>query len=406
VNRDDRLLRPALELAFEVAKRRSAEHPPRPMPASLRPFRHFARLSNTALAAVRRAVEEDESFRAEVAAAPEADDLGAPALLWLRRPEGWEERLAEVVEEAEAPTGMAPDGRLARRLEGAERAAERERRRAEELAAQLDRSQAALAEERGRTRSLEAERRALTAEVCELAEQRSRAVTELKQVEERLARRTSELRALEEAGAAEGAPQPAPVVPEPVLLTSARERLDALAALASELRTGIARLRADLTPVPTPVVAAPRQPEALPPGVLDETLAAAEHLLRRPGLLVLVDGYNVAKLGWPGAGLASQRDALLLTLTGLVTGPGPHVRVVFDGADVDAPSPRRPGRLQVTFSPSGVSADDVILELLEGQPPDRSVAIVSNDRRVRDGARRGGARVISSDHLLTVLRRR
>jgi rRNA-processing protein FCF1 len=79
--------------------------------------------------------------------------------------------------------------------------------------------------------------------------------------------------------------------------------------------------------------------------------------------------------------------------------------VVFDGADVDLPRPSVRRGLQVRFSPPGITADDVILDLVERLPPTRRIVVVSNDRKVRDGARRSGARVVSSDHLLTVARR-
>ena len=399
---DDRLLRRTFEVAFEVARRRATETPPRELPPALRRFERFAKLPPAALATIRRALEEDAAFRAEVADAPEAAELGAPALLWLRRPDGWETRLDEILAEADTATGAGADPRLLRRLEGAERAQERERRRAADLEAQLERLREELDVRRRSEERLEEERAALRSRVDDLTAARARAVQELQQVKEILDRRTAQLRALEER-VAQGLEPPAPV--EAAEAAATRARVEELAVLAAGLRDGLARLRAELAPVPSPAVAAIHQPAPLPPGVLDETLAAAGHLLAHAGALVVVDGYNVAKLGWPSLDLAGQREALLVALGPLSTAPANEVWVVFDGADVDLPRPPVKRGLQVRFSPPGITADDVIIDLVERLPPTRRVVVVSNDRKVRDGARRSGARVVSSDHLLAVARR-
>ena len=75
-------------------------------------------------------------------------------------------------------------------------------------------------------------------------------------------------------------------------------------------------------------------PLRLPGGVWADSSEAALHLLRSPGVLLVVDGYNVAKLGWPQLALADQRARLLDALDELAARYGTDVRVVFDGADV------------------------------------------------------------------------
>jgi rRNA-processing protein FCF1 len=62
--------------------------------------------------------------------------------------------------------------------------------------------------------------------------------------------------------------------------------------------------------------------------------------------------------------------------------------------------------VRVRWSPPGIEADDVLLELVETLPVHRPVVVVTNDRRVRTGARVRGANVLSSDQLLVLLGQR
>jgi hypothetical protein len=59
--------------------------------------------------------------------------------------------------------------------------------------------------------------------------------------------------------------------------------------------------------------------------------------------------------------------------------------------------------VRVRFSPPGVTADDVIRDLVAAEPPGRPVAVVSADREVADGVRRTGARPVDSRALLRLL---
>ena len=101
----------------------------------------------------------------------------------------------------------------------------------------------------------------------------------------------------------------------------------------------------------------------------------------------------------------AERERLLDALEELVARHGTAVHVVFDGADLwTAPPGRR--HLRIEFSPAGVTADDVIVEefgeLAAGRPAGGGVPF---DGEVRQGARAGGANVISSEQLLAVARR-
>src|SRR5262249_5492224 len=97
-----------------------------------------------------------------------------------------------------------------------------------------------------------------------------------------------------------------------------------------------------------------RTPLRLPGGLFADRAEAAVHVIRQPDVLLIVDGYNVAKLGWPDEALPTQRERLLDALDELVARYGTSVHVVFDGADVTSPGPGRRRHLRVEFSPAGV----------------------------------------------------
>ncbi|MGH9111389.1 MAG: NYN domain-containing protein, partial [Acidimicrobiales bacterium] len=149
-----------------------------------------------------------------------------------------------------------------------------------------------------------------------------------------------------------------------------------------------------------------RVPVRLPPGVIDDEPAAADHLVRVTDAVLVVDGYNVSQEGWPGTTIAEQRSRLVDALVELHARTGIEVLVVFDGAEGydTRHSPLRVG-VRVRFSPPGVEADDVVLDFAASLPPSRPVVVVSSDRRVRDGAHQLGANLLHSRQLLTALHR-
>ena len=61
--------------------------------------------------------------------------------------------------------------------------------------------------------------------------------------------------------------------------------------------------------------------------------------------------------------------------------------------------------VRVHFSPAGVEADDVILDMVTELPTDTAVLVVSSDRRVAQGSRRLGANTAGSDALIALLGR-
>jgi len=147
-----------------------------------------------------------------------------------------------------------------------------------------------------------------------------------------------------------------------------------------------------------------RRPIPVPGGLYESSPETAVQWLRAPGVLLVVDGYNVAKLAWPDLSLPEQRERLLDALDELVLRLGPTTHVVFDGAEVEQlPRPRR--NLKVEFSPAGVKADDVIVAVVAAAPVDRAVAVATNDQAVREACRALGANLLASDQLLMVVGR-
>jgi predicted RNA-binding protein with PIN domain len=139
--------------------------------------------------------------------------------------------------------------------------------------------------------------------------------------------------------------------------------------------------------------------------LLASSVAVTEHLLRATGAVVLIDGYNVAKLGWPSLELAVQRELLVAAAEDVAKRWGVDITVVFDGATVTGASTPVRRLVRVTFSPAGVSADDVLRAEVAGLDPQRPVVVVTSDQQVVTDVRADGANTIASDQFLAVARR-
>ncbi|MGY3201175.1 NYN domain-containing protein [Streptomyces sp. TE5632] len=129
--------------------------------------------------------------------------------------------------------------------------------------------------------------------------------------------------------------------------------------------------------------------------------AVLEQLLALPQAHLVVDGYNVTKTGYPQMPLEKQRLRVLGQLAQLAAQTGAEVTCVFDGAELAAPVLLAPPRgVRVLFSKPGVTADELIRQLVRAEPPGRPVIVVSTDREVADGVARAGARPVASAVLL------
>ena len=120
------LVRQALEVAWLVGRAGLAATPPVLPPRRLQPLLRFAKLPAKSLATVREIVEDDDAFRARVAASMDPALAERASWLWLTRPEGWEVEVAALRADAEAAAHRARESRAERiarrRLEAAEAA--------------------------------------------------------------------------------------------------------------------------------------------------------------------------------------------------------------------------------------------------------------------------------------------
>ena len=148
-----------------------------------------------------------------------------------------------------------------------------------------------------------------------------------------------------------------------------------------------------------------RAPVRLPPGMVEDDPAAIEAMVRTRGVAVIVDGYNVSMLAWPGVTAAEQRERLCDALAEFQLRFRCEVTVVFDGADVPGVRPARRRNLRVVFSSAGQEADEVVVGEVMFRPDEVPVIVVSSDREVRRGAEAEGATVLGADVLLQLMRR-
>lgn len=338
-----------------------------------------------------QAVDDDiKALRTQVASLDEAR----------RRAETARDDTASSVERLERELRDERRSRRAREEE-ARRHADVAARRAEslekELAAareEMDAGTARLQRERARARGSEGEvaeaRREITRLQRELEDARSR------EEDQAVTLRAAEVEAL--ANAAEVARKLAAGLGELAKRSGAAQR----PAGAGEA-TGEATEPADEEPAR--VSAPPPRPRLrVPGGLVADSPEGVEALLRTPGLVLVVDGYNLSMHAWPDTAPNLQRERLLAALTQLQLRVRRGVVCVFDGADVGpVPAPRR-GGVRVIFSAPGEDADPVVVRQAAAYAKRTPVLVASSDRWVRDHAEAEGAVAVGAPALLAVLR--
>ena len=433
----DTALRSALEFAVGIAAAGQKLRPPLAFPAGFKPFLKFNRLDRAALHAVRRAITADEEFRNRIAGVATAELVDELGITWLQRLDGWQDRVRSL-------HAAARDAAEEASTEVALRKAERRREAAESVAARANAElighNDTLAREQLRREKAEQSAAAATTEIGSLRNEITglrREVDKLRQrmtnetdralrAEQALADVREQLAAVEamrdeilaQRATIAGPPSLVPDLTEPgestVVVQSNRIAARALQQAAGATRDLANALATAADALGSPPAIPPksdrstrsprapqRKPIAIPGGVYGDSLAAATHVLRTPQAVVIVDGYNVAKLAWPSFELSDQRQMCIDLLEDVARRYGTEIHVVFDGADVVGGSAGR-RLIRVQFSPPGVIADDVIRAEVQALPATTPVVVVTNDQAIVADVRVDGANVVSSDMLLAI----
>ena len=407
---------------------------PEEVPSALRPHARFtpARRARLAAGPIAAALESDPDFRDRIAAgvreampelagavdagsAPPAaapEDVGA--LAYLLRPPGWQAVTGEVARTlstaaaaAASAASAATVARLQEQLSAVRRAGRAE---AERLRAELAGARSESDDLRRRLRDAnEQVRRAerITAEAKQAAVTGREvamgagavAAAENRRLRARLAEAETSVEA------ARRATREGRTSDEARLRLLLDTVVEAAAGLRRELALPAVTVRpADLVAAAAPTAGEPGVEPAR--GLAADDPARLDWLLALPQTHLLVDGYNVTKLGYGGLPLEAQRNRLAGGLSGLAARTGVEVTCVFDGAErptpIAVPTPRN---IRVLFSAPGEIADELIRRLVRAEPAGRPVVVVSNDREIMDDVRQAGARTVPSSALLRRLDR-
>ncbi|WP_328560008.1 NYN domain-containing protein [Streptomyces coelicoflavus] len=399
------------------------------LPAQLRQYARFApnRRAKFAGNAMAAAVETDPLFRQRIgeklrdaqpelagaldagSAPPAADPLDVAAAAYVLRPHGWVKLVTAAGEEAQRAdaerAGEESRAELERLHEELARAREQTRAETERLRAELDAAKRETESLHRKLRSAlsdvkrgDAALRKLRAEAdavrAEAHTQVSAAESETRRLKTRLGEAEAALEATRKA-AREG---------RSVEDMRVRLLLDTLLDATQGLRRELALPPVSVRPAETVDAVEPGRmtPKDIANRALSENdPAILDQLLALPQAHLVVDGYNVTKTGYPQMPLEKQRLRLLGQLSQLAAQTGAEMTCVFDGAELVAPVLLAPPRgVRVLFSKPGVTADELIRQLVRAEPPGRPVIVVSTDREVADGVARAGARPVASAVLL------
>ncbi|GGP35720.1 NYN domain-containing protein [Streptomyces calvus] len=399
------------------------------LPAQLRQYARFApnRRAKFAGNAMAAALETDPLFRQRIgerlreaepeltgalesgSPPPAADPLDVAAAAYVLRPAGWVKLVTAAGEEVQRADAERADEenraelerlraelararehtkseteRLRSELESAKKEADVLHRKLRSALSDVKRGEAALRKLRGEMEAVRAEGQA----------QVSAAESETRRLKARLGETEAALEAARRA-AREG---------RSVEDMRVRLLLDTVLDAAQGLRRELALPPVSVRPAETVDAVEPGRmtPKDIAARALSEDdPAILDQLLALPQAHLVVDGYNVTKTGYPQMPLEKQRLRLLGQLAQLAAQTGAEVTCVFDGAELAAPVLLAPPRgVRVLFSKPGVTADELIRQLVRAEPPGRPVIVASTDREVADGVARAGARPVASAVLL------
>jgi predicted RNA-binding protein with PIN domain len=399
------------------------------LPAQLRQYARFtpsrrAKFAGNAMAA---ALETDPLFRQRIgerlreaqpeltgaldsgSPPPAADPLDVAAAAYVLRPTGWVKLVTAAGEEAQRAdaerVGEESRAELERLRVELEQAREQTRLDTERLRTDLDavrkeadsanrKLRAALSDVKRGEAALRKAQAEMDSARAEAQAQVSAAESESRRLKARLGEAEAALEATRRA-AREG---------RSVEDMRVRLLLDTLLDATQGLRRELALPPVSVRPAETVDAVEPGRmtPKDIAARALSENdPAILDQLLALPQAHLLVDGYNVTKTGYPQMPLEKQRLRLLGQLSQLAAQTGAEVTCVFDGAELVAPVLLAPPRgVRVLFSKPGVTADELIRQLVRAEPPGRPVIVASTDREVADGVAKAGARPVASAMLL------
>ena len=396
-------LRSALEFAVHMASEGQKRKPILPYPRQLKPFFNEQRLPNAALGRLRRVIDDDPVFRTRLAAGavPElVDEIGR---LWLEHGEGWADTASELAAQidaaAESDYAQAQLRRADKRRNAAEQVAARTRvellQRNEVIELQeteVDELKAEVTKARQLLAEMKAELSDARLEIRHARDREAAAVVKAQTAADDRRSFQDQLVAAQE--------------PPPIQVPDHNDDIAAAAdtarRLAEQLETLLVSPSENDAEAALPKRRSARTPLSLPGGVIASSGEAAEFLARSDAQLI-IDGYNVAKLGWPNLPLVEQRNVLLDVVENLALRFGTNVTVIFDGASVVGAHASRRRLTRVVYSPSGIIADDVIRDEVRRIPANNAVVVVTNDAQIVRDVRRDGANVVPSNAFLSIL---
>ncbi|WP_051217762.1 NYN domain-containing protein [Nocardioides insulae] len=328
----------------------------------------------------------------------DADPAEVAAVAWLRRPDHAEVAYAAALAglaEPSAPAESAELARLRRRVEQLDQEVRDERSAKKARVEEVKEENRTLRRKLGETRvALTAAQERVAEAEEECAALRSRVEGGERATEKEIRRLRAEVERL---GAAENAERRAVRLERDEASMRTRVLLETVLDAAAGLRRELALPAATRTPGErAEQTLAPESEGGSTSALRVTTGAMLEQLLAMPRVRLLIDGYNVSKSVWPESSLEAQRVRLLRAITPLVARSNAETTVVFDAAQVTSrPVVAAPRGVRVLFSPQGVIADDVIRELVAAEPRGRVVLVVSDDRAVSVDVTRAGARSVS-----------
>ncbi len=320
------------------------------------------------------------------------------------RPEGWREELAA---RSEGPAADEPPARASRdNLVAAER--DRTKRAREEARAAREAARREVQNERTRSRQLERRARDLEKALNDVQSStdtdRRRHADQVEELERRLRRAQREL----DKATAERAELRAALKDERRKLRNATKETGGQTKRSSDdapanRKRGPARSTEGRKAARRrPRLHAPKGRFADDPDSLEEWLTGYE-------VLLLVDGYNVARApgGYGGESPEHWRQRLIDDLERYARARAIPTTIVFDGQNVAAGTPRRRRKgspVDVQYSRPPEIADDHLVAVLEGLPPD-PVIVVTDDRDLQNRVSKLGATIARSRQLLSLIRR-